>query len=118
MTAFNYARTAATATRLLTRFGASCTLKRLADAAYDPATGTATPAVTPFATTAVVFDYDQRQIDGTLIRQGDRRAYMDATVAPRQGDRLTWQGAELQVVAVRPLSPAGVAFLFEAQLRG
>lgn len=115
---FDYARAAATASRLLERFGAVATLKRRGDATYDPATGTTAPTVTPVDTVAVVFDYDARQIDGTLIRQGDRRAYMDAAVAPRQGDALAWQGVDLTVVAVRPLSPAGTPVLFEAQLRG
>lgn len=115
---FNYAASAALASRLIERFGAVAVLKRLADATYDPATSSASPLVTNHATVAVVIDYDQRQIDGTLIRQGDRRAYMDAAEAPRQGDVLTWQGADLRVVAVRPLSPGGTAVLFEAQLRG
>lgn len=118
MTAFNYTATAAAVTRLIERFGAVCVLAQTADAAYDPATGTATPLVTSSAIVAVVVDYDQKQIDGTLIRQGDRRAYMDASVAPRQGDVLVWQGARLTVVAVRPLSPAGTAVLYEAQVRG
>jgi len=118
VTTFPYTRTAATASRLIERFGAVAVLKHLGDATYDPATSTATPAVTQHPTVAVVVDYDHRQIDGTLIRQGDRRAYMDASVAPRQGDVLAWQGADLQIVAVRPLSPAGTAVLYEAQLRG
>ncbi|MGY3265803.1 hypothetical protein [Lysobacter sp. HA35] len=118
MTAFDYARTAATATRLLQRFGAAATLKRRADATYDPTTGTTAATVTPLATTAVVIDYDAKSIDGTLIRQGDRRGYLIAAVAPRQDDALTWQGADLTVIAVRILAPAGVAVLYEAQLRG
>lgn len=115
---FDYDRTAATASRLLQRFGAVATFQRRADAAYDPATGTTAPAVTDVSTVAVVVDYDQRSIDGTLIRQGDRRGYLDCAQAPRQGDALLWQGATLTVVAVRPLAPAGRAVLFEAQLRG
>lgn len=115
---FNYQRTAETASRLLARFGAVCLLKRRGDAAYDPATGTTAPVVADLQTVAVVVDYDARHIDGTLIRQGDRRGYLDAAVAPRQGDALAWQGATLTVVAVRPLSPAGVPVLFEVQLRG
>lgn len=118
MPAFNYVRTAETATRLLQRFGAACTLKRRGDAAYDPSTGTTAPTVTSLATTAAVFDYDATHIDGTLIRQGDRRGYLVAAVAPRQDDALTWQGTDLTVVAVKPLAPAGTAVLYEAQLRG
>jgi hypothetical protein len=115
---FDYARTAATVTRLIASFGALATLLRRADAAYDPATGTTSPVVSSHNVVAVVMAYDQRAIDGTLIRQGDSRAYLDCTVVPRQDDKLLWQGAELTVIAVRPLSPAGTPVLFEAQLRG
>jgi hypothetical protein len=115
---FNYASSAATATRLLINFGAVCTLKRQSAGSYDPATGTDTVTVSSLASVAVVFDYPQKYIDGTLILQGDKQAYMDPGVTPKQGDVLTWQGADYQVIAVKPLSPAGVVLLYEAQLRG
>lgn len=115
---FDYPATAATATRLLQRFGAACTLKRQTPGAYNPATGTATSTYTDYATTAAVFDYAQRYIDGTLIKQGDKQAYCAPGVEPVQGDRFTWNGATYTIVAVKPVSPAGVPVLFEAQLRG
>ena len=118
VTAFNYAATAATATRLLQRFGKACTLKRVSGTAYDPATGTNVPTYTDVPTTTAVFAYDQKYIDGTIIKQGDQRAYCAPAVAPAQGDRFTWNGATLEVVAVKPVSPAGVPVLYEAQLRG
>lgn len=118
MTAFDYSKTAATATGLLQRFGAACTLKRQTGGTYDPTTGTTPVTVTELPTTAAVFAYDQKYIDGTLVLQGDQRAYMVAGVVPVQGDVLAWQGRDYQVVAVKPLSPAGVNCLFEAQIRG
>jgi hypothetical protein len=118
MTAFNYAATAATATRLLERFGASCVLGRETVGAYDPATGQAPVTTESFATTAAVFAYDQKYIDGTLIKQGDQRAYCAPTNAPAQGDQLVWQGGTFEVIAVKPVSPAGTPVLYEAQIRG
>lgn len=118
MTAFNYANTAATALRLLTRFGASATIKRYAGTAYDPATGTTTPTYTDVATTAAVFDYDQKYIDGTLILVGDKRAYLAPAHVPKQGDKLAWQSVDYTVVAVKAVAPAGVVVLYEAQIRG
>lgn len=118
MTSFNYAATAATATRLLQRFGASATLKRQTTGAYDPSTGTTPVTVTELATTTAVFAYDQKYIDGTLILQGDQRAYMTPAVMPKQGDVLTWQSKDWQVIAVKPISPAGTPVVYEAQLRG
>ncbi len=118
MSQFNYAATAATATRLLERFGAACTLKRQTAGAYDPVLGYAPITTTSLATTAAVFAYAQKYIDGTLILQGDQQAYMAPAVEPKQGDLLSWQGKDYQVVAVKPVSPAGTLVLFEAQIRG
>jgi hypothetical protein len=118
MTAFNYPNTAATATRLLQRFGAACTLKRTGAAAYDPATGTMQPTITSLPTTATVFAYPQKYIDGSLILQGDQQAFCVPGVEPKQGDVMTWQRIDYTVIAVKPVSPAGVPVLFEAQLRG
>ena len=118
MTAFDYAKTAATALRLLTRFGAAATIKQYTGSAYDPATGTTTPTYTDVATTAAVFDYDQKYIDGTLILVGDKRAYLAPAHAAKQGDNLTWQSVVYTVVAVKAIAPAGVVVLYEAQLRG
>lgn len=115
---FNYPATAATATRLLQRFGASCVLKRQTAGAYSPSTGSATPSTASLATTAAVFAYDQKYIDGTLIKQGDQRAYLAPAVAPAQGDKLTWDGRDYAIVAVKPISPAGTPVLYEAQIRG
>lgn len=118
MTAFNYAATAATATRLLQRFGAAATIRRTQPGAYDPDTGTSTPTVTDLSTTAAVFDMDQKYVDGTQVLQGDKTAYCDPGVAPEQGDSFVWQGTTFAVIAVKPVSPAGTPVLFEAQIRG
>lgn len=115
---FNYPATAATAAHLLERFGAAATIKRQSGTAYDPATGTSTQTYTSYATTAAVFDYAQKYIDGTLIQAGDKQAYCAPSVAPEQGDRFTWNGADYTVVAVKPVAPAGTPVLYEAQLRG
>jgi len=115
---FNYPATAATATRLLERFGAAATLKRQSGTAYDPATGTSTQTYTSYATTAAVFDYAQKYIDGTLVKQGDQLAYCAPAVTPEQGDRFTWNGVDYSVIAVKAVSPAGVPVLYEVQIRG
>lgn len=118
--AFNYTATAATADRLLKRFGASAQVTRSTPGAYDPATGSVSVTTTTQSVTAAVFDYDHSYIDGTRIQQGDRRAFVSAVGvwAPKQGDVLAWAGAELAVVAAKPLAPAGLAVLYELQVRG
>lgn len=119
MPQFDYTATAATALRLLQRFGAAATLKRTSAAAYDPATGTSAETVTSLSTTAAVFDYPQKYVDGTLILVGDKQAYLAATHEPKQGDALTWWGGvDYTVVSVKAVAPAGVAVLYEVQIRG
>lgn len=115
---FDYTSTAATALRLLERFGAAATLKRTAAGAYDPSTGQSAETVTSLSTTACVFDYPQKYVDGTLIRVGDKQAYLAATYEPKQGDKLTWSSVDYEVIAFKAVSPAGVPVLYEAQLRG
>lgn len=118
MSTFDYANTAATALRLLQRFGASATIKRETAGAYDPATGSNTVTTTNLITTACVFDYDQKYIDGTLILMGDKRAYLAPAQVPKQGDKLTWQAKDYTVESVKAIAPAGTAVLYEAQIRG
>lgn len=118
MTSFNYQNTAATSTRLLQRFGAPAVLKRVTTGAYDPSTGQNSTTTDELPTTAAVFAYDQKYIDGTNILQGDQRALLAPYQEPKQGDKLTWQGVDFEVIAVKPASPAGVPVLFEAQIRG
>lgn len=115
---FDYNELVSTASEMLVEFGKAATLKRIVTGAYDPSTGTAPVTTTSLNTNAAVFAYDQKYIDGTLIKQGDQRAYLSPRQEPKQGDKLTWMGADLEIVAVKPLAPAGVAVLFEAQVRG
>jgi hypothetical protein len=121
---FNYAGSAATATRLLKRFGAAAELIR-ADGppVYNPETGTTEPAETTVQTTAAVFDFDQKYIDGTLVLQGDKQAFCAPGQRVEQGNKLNYKddtGAMriAQVVAVKAIAPAGTPVLYVAQIRG
>jgi hypothetical protein len=69
---FNYPNTAATASRLLKRFGAACQVLHPGAAVYNPDTGTVEPTITTTASTAAIFAYAQKYVDGTLIKQGDQ----------------------------------------------
>jgi hypothetical protein len=125
MTDFNYGRSAATAVRLLKRFGAAASVLRAGDGdpVYNPETGTTAPPEVALPTVAAVFDYEQKYIDGTLVKQGDKQALCSPTQKVEQGDRLRYKsdtGADAvgTVISVKPLAPAGVAVLYTAQIRG
>lgn len=117
---FDYGTTAATAARLIARFGSKVVLTRSVPGAYDPATGApAAPTVTMQNVDAVVLDFPQSYIDGTLIRAGDRKVLVSAvgTTAPMAGDTMAWEGQSLVVINAKKLGPAGPAVLFTLQVR-
>lgn len=117
---YDYAKTAATALRLLTRFGATVTVSRETAGAYDPVTGTNAAGTTQTWTpSGLRLDYSQREIDGTLIKAGDQRVYMSAVAGldPQTGDTVTLGADVWRVVTSRTLAPAGTAVLLDVQVR-
>lgn len=119
MTKFDYSRPAATAKRLLDRFGRVGSLSRTIDGGeYDPVTGPVQSTETAACTVALL-EFDNRQIYGELIQAGDRRALIapDVSFEPQAGDSLTVGGDVLQVVRNRPTSPSGVVVLHDCIVR-
>lgn len=127
--AFDYARTRATAERLIARFGQVGALRRTVDD-NDPFNPSQT--TTDHRCTFAVLDYAKKDIDGTLIRQTDQLVYLSTAglaIAPETQDRLVvggaWQsspvayigGAVMTIVNVKPLSPAGTVVFWELQVR-
>lgn len=118
MPGFDYTATAATALRLLTRFGAACVLKRQVSGDYDADQAAVLVIESELDTVAAVFEYPAKYVDGTLIKQGDRQALMCADPVPAQGDRFEWQDSDWTVVAVKAIAPSGVTVMHECQVRG
>jgi len=119
--AFDYARPAATAKRLLTRFGQVVTIKRTTPGAYDPATGTVSGGTVGYSCAGAVMNYASRDIDGTLVQRGDVRVLLapDAAFEPKPGDTVTLADTTvLTVINSRATKPAGLAVLYEIQARG
>lgn len=116
---FDYASTALDAAELLAEFGALVTLTRITPGVYDPITGTVVNTEVTHTANGVKLDYEQRQIDGTNILQGDQRVYLDPLIAeaPQTGDTLTVGTEVFTVVKSRPLAPAGVVVLHDVQIR-
>jgi hypothetical protein len=117
-----YTRAIATVQRMLAKYGATTTLTTPSDTApaYDPATGTATPAAATVDTvTAAVFPYADKFVDGTLILTGDEQAYVSAQgiTEPKPGSVLSWGGKSYTAISVKVLGPAGTNVLYELQVR-
>jgi hypothetical protein len=129
MATFDYTRTAATALRLLERFGMSVIYKVKEPGIYDPVTGKVSYGYlgerwTETEVQAVSIQYDLRVVDGNLIRLTDLQILLAPTLAaePKQGDVVVipidgGEFEEYEVVTNRTISPAGTPVLYEVQAR-
>lgn len=130
---FDYLATAQDALEALTEFGGAdpgVTLTRTPPGAYKPGQGTGTPGEpTTWAGVGLVFDYDFKDsgasvAGASLIQAGDRRLYLAALgadgvaiVAPKHGDKCQAPDGAYKVENVKTLAPAGLAVLYDVQLR-
>lgn len=84
---------------------------------WDPGEGSSQD----YPVTAVIIDFRQTEKDGTLIQQNDKRALISAVglenVDVDSGATLVMPDDEYSIVSWSPLSPAGTAVLYEAQVR-
>jgi len=114
-----YANLAVTVRRLLAQFGADATLTRTTTGAYNPVTGTASQTTTAYNCQAVRDDYALREVDGTMIKAGDRRFYISVQdmVMPQPADTITFGGRTYVVVTALSIDPALTAVLYDVQAR-
>ncbi len=113
MASFDYAKTQATAERLINRFGHVGAIKRTTQSgpAYDPILTTASHPCS-----LVVLDIALDKIDGTLIEASDKMAYVSTeglTINITTADRIEVGGVEHAIKVVRPLNPAGTIVYWE-----
>lgn len=114
---FDYSRSKATASRLISRFGQSATLTQetLTGPDYNP-----TITETDYTVKVAVMEYSNLEVDGSSIQQTDRMAYLSTdglSVTPQTDDKLTIGGQEHQIINVKPLSPGGTVVFYELQVR-
>ena len=121
-----YARLQSTADKMLKGKGQSITLTKITAGTYNPATGGFTGAGTSTQTAyGAVFDYGAKQIDGTLIKAGDKQLLLSAfktdgtaLTAPVLGDTVSIGGVTYTLVEpLKIVSPAGTVVLFDVNLR-
>jgi hypothetical protein len=67
---------------------------------------------------AMVETFTQEQVDGTLIKAGDRNVFLDATdIVPTTSDRIVLPEGEFAILSVMPFAPAGVAIYHQLHCR-
>jgi hypothetical protein len=102
---------------LLEDFGSDLTITRIVRGAYNPATGVApAPTSQTFTIRGVFINYADANVDGTVVRMGDRRLLVSAQGAgttPAVGDRVSG----LEIVDVRTIAPNGNPIAWACQVR-
>lgn len=118
----------ALAKELIKKYGQVATLRALGRPAIpDPAKPhrPGPPTVADNSVDCVFLDYEQKYIDGTVIRMGDQRVYMPSTatdgvtpVTP-DVDGLVLRGTAKpwKIVSVKPLNPNGQQIMYDLQVR-
>lgn len=118
MATFNYESSAATAKRLLTKFGQQVTLTEKASSGGPPGVPTSPADARTVEGMAVILDYRNTEIDGTVIQSGDAKLILEPDAGtPDNGMTSTINGKAWRVHDWAPLAPAGDVVLYKIQLR-
>jgi len=116
-----YESMADTAKQLLLQFGQNLTLTRVTSSSYNTTTGGVTTTTTTHTVRGAVFNYQNRQVDGTLIKAGDRQVYLSTQnlsfIPDPTQDTLTISGTVYRILRCVPTIPAGIPVLYELQVR-
>lgn len=101
--------------------GRSVTLTYTTQGTYDPGDDTFTGQTTTTQTVkAVILNFRRAEIDGTLIKNGDRRALVapdNLTRAPKTGDTITDGSEVFSIQNVEEVKPGDTVLLYKLQLR-
>lgn len=117
MATFDYAKSRATAERLIAKFGTTGAIRRTVKTGpdYDPEI-----TETDYACTLVTLEYDDGKVDGTLIRKTDKLIYVSTAglgIILADSDKLIAAGEVYAIENLKPLSPAGIVVYYEVQGR-
>lgn len=102
-------------------YGRAVTLRRRTPGTYDPSTGaTGAETVTSNLTRAIILGYRDSLINGTLIKQGDRKAILKRkgmTMTPQEADELVVGSDVYSVVSHKTGELGGTNYLYVLQIR-
>lgn len=116
----NYTNLAATAQRLITKFGMNCTVVRETAATYNPVTNAQTRTEASSTVKGVRLEFGHSRVDGEAIKQGDLRCFLEAvdlTFVPQKDDHVTFGSVKYNIERVMEISPGGTPVYYDLQLR-
>lgn len=111
-----YTNMAATALRLLTKYGEELTFTTYSVGAYDPNTGTRTETPSNYTAKAVKETYGILEKANSAIKEGDIRLIAEASTYA-VGDTVTVDSQVWRIMAVDPISPGDTDVAFFLQIR-
>ena len=120
MAGFNYNNMQATAAQLLEKFGGASerTITYATSETFNVATQTNAKVESTFTGWGVVNQYDQSEIDGETIQQGDLRLVLEKTSQrPVIDNTVLIDGDDYRIVDVSISSPGGIDLVYFCQLR-
>ncbi len=100
-------------------FGVEITFTRTSSSGFDPQTGKNISSTTTFAGYAMKSNYNNSEIDGTIVKNGDIRLMLERTgVVPVSGDIASVNGSGVyRVMNVQHVAPAEEDVIYYLQLR-
>jgi hypothetical protein len=116
----NWSELALTVDDIVSEFGQRITVTRNMYGEYDVDTGLVTNTQSTYVLNGVLFDYGEKDINGTTILKGDKKLLVQPTGIStiENSDIITVNGKDYTVVNVTETNPAGINLLFEVALRG
>ncbi len=114
---YNYKPVQDLATRSMDRFGREYTFTRVAQGAYDPATGESPETTTTYTSNTVWLNFSRAEIDGTNVQTGDAAPLIDNSTEPKQGDTFIRKGQTWRIIDFETIEPANDVVLYRLQVR-
>ena len=115
---FNYSTARATATRLINNFGDDVTLHIRTAGVFNPVDGSgAGDTETDTVVKAVRLNFNNNDIDGTLVKTGDFMLLIDGILALTTDDKVTVDTVKYAIVRQMPLKPGDTRLLTKAHCR-
>ena len=118
-----YTRAAASALRLLTKYGKTVQLRSVTTGDYDTDTSSVATTSVDRNRKAALFDVERINYgiglrNGLQIQEGDRQCYMDASgVAPTPEDKIVDGTLVYNILEIKELNPAGTPVMFTLLIR-
>lgn len=119
MASFDYADMAQTALEIIEEYGVEAAIARHdsgGSTPWNPVAG----GSTEYPCTVIVTYYVDSLLNGSSIKQGDKKiivAAADLPITPTTTDTITVNGEKYSVVNVKNVAPGGVSLIYEIQAR-